>query len=273
MAGGSYPKQTINARPKSRGPKVVFRPAPRARVTLAELEVTRGAHIVFSRFRVRNETYNRAGAHHITYRRIKMQLFFIRGADHISYIRSRVGPNDSDDYMNWITAPYDSNDTPRHILLNRVRIYGFQKHNSGAHVDCIGIDDVRGLRILNSRIWDCEHFAIIFGKDLSNRRAARNVLLQNNFIDCCGDGYYSLGLGDVEGPMMIRFNSLTQGIGWLGGSVRRVTLDSNVITANSSANCNKARWRYNVVARGSACRRGMRARTGFRNPPRDLHLV
>ena len=201
-----------------------------------------------------------------------MRQFFVRGADHISYVDSEVGPNTSNDGMNWITAAYQTNDGASDILLDGVRIHDFKKWNSGAHVDCIGIDDVDGLTIRNSKIWNCEHFSLIFGKDLWSSRAARNVLIENSFLDCCYSGYYSIGLGDIEGPMTIRFNSLTLGIGWLGGSVRQVTLNSNVIANNNQANCSKATWRYNVVSSGSACG-GMQARTGFRSPPFDLHLV
>src|SRR4029079_10419933 len=140
-----------------------------------------------------------------------------------------------------------TNDGASDILLDGVRIHDFKKWNSGAHIDCIGIDDVDGLTIRRSRIWNCEHFSLIFGKDLWSGRAARNVLIENSFLDCCRSGYYSVGLGDVEGPMVIRFNSLTLGLGWLGGSVRRVTLSSNVIANNNQANCSKATWLYNVI--------------------------
>ena len=71
--------------------------------------------------------------------------------------------------------------------------------------------------------------------------------------------------------MVVRFNSLTLGMGWLGGSVRNVTLNSNVI-AEQPGNCANATWRYNVVGSGSACG-GLRAATGFKSPPHDLHLV
>jgi hypothetical protein len=271
VAGGSYPGQRINATPKRNGPKIVFRPVSGAKVTLASIRVARGSYIEFRGFRVTDDTYNEPGAQWITYRYVSMRQFFIRGGDHISYRSSNVGPNASDDGMNWISAAYQTNDAARDIRLDRVRIHGFRKHNAGAHVDCIGIDDVVGLSITNSRIWDCEHFALIFGKDASTERGARNVLIQNNFLDCCISGYYSIGLGDVGGPMRIRFNSLTLGLGWLGGSVNGVTIDSNVIANNNSANCDDAVWRFNVVASGSPCG-GRRAATAFLDPPQNLHL-
>jgi hypothetical protein len=271
VGGGSYGNRRFNVRPKAHGPKILFRPFPGARVTLNGIRVTRGSYMKFRGFRVNDDTFNEQGAKWITYSYVKMRQFFIRGGDHISYRYSEVGPNASDDGMNWITAPYQVQDHPTDILLDHVKIHDFKKHNSGAHVDCIGIDDVNGLVIQSSRFWNCEHFSIIFGKDLETGRAARNVLIQNTFFDCCYSGYYSLGFGDVEGPMRIRFNSLTQGVGWLGGTVRGLVFDSNVISSNSSANCSNATWRYNVVASGSACG-GRRAGTGFRRPPKDLHL-
>ena len=272
VAGGSYPDQTVNATPKSSGPDVVFQPAAGSVATFGDIDVTSGSHIEFRDFTVTRETYNRPGAQWITYQRVKMRQFFIRGADHISYVDTEAGPNVSDDGMNWITAAYQTNDGASDILLDGFDIHDFKKWNAGAHVDCIGIDDVDGLTIRNTRIWNCEHFSLIFGKDLWSARASRNVLIENSFLDCCYSGYYSIGLGDVEGPMTIRFNSTTLGFGWLGGSVKNVTIDSNVIANNSSANCASAVWRYNVVASGSSCG-GTLAASGFRAPPSDLHLL
>lgn len=272
VGGGTYRGQEINGTPKTGGPSIVFRPARGAGVAVHDLKVARGSQIEFRDFTVSADTYNLPAAQHITYRRMKMRQFFIRGADHISYLDSDVGPNVSNDGMNWITAAYQTDDGASDILLDRVRIHDFKKWNSGAHVDCVGIDDVDGLTIRRSRIWNCEHFSLIFGKDLWSGRAARNVLIENSFIDCCYSGYYSIGLGDVEGPMVVRFNSMTLGLGWLGGSVRGITLNSNVIATNNQANCSKATWRHNVVRSGSPCG-GLRAATGFKSPPHDLHLI
>jgi hypothetical protein len=271
VAGGSYGGQTIDA-PHHGGPPVIFRPTPGASVAVNSINVVNGSDIEFRDMTVNESTYNRQGAQRITYRWIRMQQFFIRGADHIAYIQSEVGPNDSSDGMNWISAAYQTDDGSSNILFDGVSIHDFKKWNSGAHVDCIGIDDVDGLVIRNSKIWNCEHFSIIFGQDLWSYRASRNVVLENNFFDCCYSGYYSLGFGDVEGPMMIRHNSMTLGVGWLGGSNVGLTFDSNVISNNSSQNCDNATWRYNVVASGSACAQGTVAPTGFSGPPFDLHL-
>jgi hypothetical protein len=276
VAGGSYPNQRIDAAPKAHGPKVVFRPVTGAKVTFSSIRVTRGSYIEFKGFRVEDDTYNEPAAQWITYSAISMRQFFIRGADHITYRYSNVGPNGADDGMNWITQPYQSSDPPTHILLNRMRIHDFIKHNSGSHVDCLGIEMANHVTIRNSRFWNCAHFAIIFGTEGIGPTMPRNLTIENNFLDCCdpsGGGYYSIGLGDAVN-VLIRFNSMTLGMGWLdpgGDGVTNDIIDSNVIANNASANCSNAVWRYNVVARGSACG-GRRAGTAFRDPPRNLHL-
>jgi hypothetical protein len=287
VAAGSYSGQTINAAPLPAGAaSVVFEPATAGAVTVSSLRVNQGGAIEFRDFTVTGDTYNgcncaasgQAGSvvREITYRRIKMQQLFIRGADKISYIDGEVGPNGADDGMNWITQPYQSSDPPTDILLDGMRIHDFTKHNSGSHVDCLGIEMADGVTIRNSRFWTCAHFAIIFGTEGIGPTMPRNLTIENNFLDCCdpsGGGYYSIGLGDAVN-VLIRFNSMTLGIGWLdpgGDGVTNDIIDSNVIANNSSANCSKAVWRYNVVARGSACG-GRLAGAAFRDPPRDLHL-
>ncbi len=287
IAGGSYPDQTINGAPKPAGAApIVFAPATGASVTVGGIRVNQGGGIEFRDFTVTDETYNgcncaatgQAGSivREITYRRIKMGLFYVRGVDKISYIDGEVGPNGSDDRMNWITEAYESEKPATDILLDGMRIHDFTKHNAGAHIDCVGIGNANGVTIRNSRIWTCAHFAIIFGTDPSGE-FTRNLTIENNFLDCCdpsGGGYYSIGLGDGAN-VVIRFNSATEGFGWLnpnGDGVTNDVIDSNVISNNSSQNCSKATWRYNVVASGSACANGIVAATGFVLAPMDLHL-
>ena len=291
VADGSYSGQTIKGTPKPAGAApIIFQPAPGAAVTVSSLRVNEGGGIEFRDFTVTNSTYNGCNCaqtgqsgyvvREITYRRIKMKQFFVRGADRISYIEGEVGPNGSEDGMNWIGEGSQSSDPASDILLDGIRIHDFTKHTAGAHVDCIGVDNVDGLIIRNSRIWNCAHFSIIFGNDITSGSAVRNALVENNFFDCChpsGGGYYSLGFGGADGPVMIRFNSMTLGMGWLNGTEYvpngLITLDSNVIATNNSANCSRGIWRYNVIPSGSNCGNGgIQAATSFLNPPTDLHL-
>ena len=63
--GGSYGGQRITARPKAHGPKILFRPARGASVTLHSIRVVRGSYITFRGFRVVDDTYNEPGAQRI----------------------------------------------------------------------------------------------------------------------------------------------------------------------------------------------------------------
>ncbi len=119
MAAGSYGGQNINGAPKPAGAApIVFKPATVAFGDGLERPCEPGQRDRVPDFTVSGDTYNgcncassgQSGAvvREITYRRIKMQQFFVRGADKISYIDGEVGPNDSDDGMNWITEPYQS---------------------------------------------------------------------------------------------------------------------------------------------------------------------
>ena len=186
IRAGSYGGQDIDAAPKASGPAIVFRPAAGASVTVGSIDITRGSYMEFRDFTVNASTYNRQQAQNIIYRRIKMRQFFIRGSDHIQYLDGEVDGPDSaaQEGMNWITEPYQSSDPATDILFDSMDIHDFRKFTSGAHIDCIGIGNVNGVTIRNSRIWQCAHFAIIFGTDPS-AQYTRNLLIENNFIDCC----------------------------------------------------------------------------------------
>ena len=113
--------------------------------------------------------------------------------------RSNVGPNDSDDGMNWITAAYQTNDpATRHPPEPRSdpRLHEAQLRRARRlH------RDRRRQRSRRSRTRGSGTASTSRSSSARTpraNRAARNVLIQNNFLDCCISGYYSIGLGDVE---------------------------------------------------------------------------
>ena len=138
-----------------------------------------GGAIEFRDFTVTGDTYNgcncassgQSGAvvREITYRRIKMQQFFIRGADKISYIDGEVGPNDSERRHELdhravpvrTTRPRTSSSTGCGSTTSRSTTPARTSTASGS-------DNVDGVTIRNSRIWNCAHFSIIFGNDPSS---------------------------------------------------------------------------------------------------------
>jgi hypothetical protein len=80
-------------------------------------------------------------------------------------------------------------------------------------VECLQVWAVDGLTIRNSTFRNCEVFDIFLQK-LPEGKAATpsNILIENNFFDCCGSGYYSIRLADHAGTswknVTIRNNSL-----------------------------------------------------------------
>ena len=162
--------------------------------------------------------------------------------------------------MNWISSAYEATDPATNVLFDRVWIHDILSKNQGDHTDCIGIDHVDGVTIRNSTIERCQHFSIIFGNDFDGM-AARNVLLENNLIDCCttitgvSAGYYAIGFGGLDGPVALRNNRIPrQGLGWLNGTDLvpngLVTIDGNTITSNNTGNCSRGTWRNNLIGSG-----------------------
>ena len=131
--------------------------------------------------------------------------------------------------MNWIGEPPTSRASPAtDILLDGMRIHDFTKHNSGAHVDCIGIDNVNG-------IIDPEHAHLDLRPLLDHlRERLQRIRRSRTFSSRTTSsiaairpeaGIYSIGFGGVDGPVMIRFNSMTLGMGWLNANGDLVTND------------------------------------------------
>ena len=125
-------------------------------------------------------------------------------------------------------GPYDngSNDiapasptdrkTPRNILLDGVTIHGFHRTDGSSHVDCLHSWGLNGLTVRRSTFYDCEHFDILLTVD-SIMGTPTNVVIENNFLDCCRSGYFSIYLGDQHGETysnyLIRNNSTNKPIG------------------------------------------------------------
>lgn len=244
VAAGTYPDQVVDADAKAGGPRVVFRPARDADVTVGSIGVSTGP-VEFRDMRARAGTYNDQNAHNVTYLRVRARNLFIRGSSKIAYVESDIGPNGRKDDMNWITAAYGTTQGARDILIERTRIHDIVLHNEGAHIDCLAVDDVDGLVIRDSSFSNCEHFALLFGTDTATGRGARNVVVEGNELDCCRSGYYSIGLGQVDGPMVIRDNRTNKNFGFLGGRVRDVEIHGNTLPGHQESICGKADWHDN----------------------------
>ena len=246
VAAGTYGHQILDAAPKAGGPRVVFRPAAGAEVTVGSIGVSTGP-VEFRDLRAKAGTYNDQNAHDVMYLRVRAQNLFVRGSSKIAYVESDIGPNGAKDDMNWITAAYGTQQGARDVLIERTRIHDIIMHKEGAHIDCLAADDVDGLVIRDSSFSNCEHFALLFGTDTATARGARNVVIEGNELDCCRSGYYSIGLGQVDGPMVIRDNVANKNFGFLGGPVKDVEIHDNTLPGHQESICDKAEWRDNKL--------------------------
>ena len=284
VRGGSYGGQTIPVDgSKSSKRDVVIRPAPGRKVRLAWLEV-HGSHLTVQRMRLTSSPYLRTWreASDVTIRRLHASRFAIMGSHNVRLDRRQlracpqrvlehlVGRGERHQGRNGHSPP--RGEDPRLPPDRRV----------SSHVDCLHIFGARGVVIRRSLFYNCEVFAILFTKiPGSPVPTPTNVTIENNFIDCCGSGYFSIYLGDQHGErwsnFLVRNNSTNKpiGIGYDNTTVSRLRFLSNI--APSFQGCHRAgvSAHYNIWYHGSRCGRHDRiASSGFRAPGRhDFHLV
>jgi hypothetical protein len=211
LAGGSYSGQSIPVDgAKTSAADVVFRPAPGASVHVNYIDVL-GRHVAFEGFDT-GGWYVRAGADDVTFRNVNSsERIFITSATNVTVHGGTVdGGGRYWSNGNQIKRLNTSAAIPENIVFDGVTIRNFRKDPSGdAHVDCLHVLSGRGITVRNSRFANCEHFDILF--TMLFGFTPRDILIENNFFDCCGEGYYSVMLGGGHGEqyenVLIRNNS------------------------------------------------------------------
>lgn len=217
IRGGDYPTQVLrpDRTPPGETKKVIFRPAPGAKVRIVqgngELAI-RASNVEFRDLTV-DDWYVKGGARNVTLRRIHARCcFFIDAATNVTVLGGSAGP--ADNLSNQISA-YDERTgghttAPRNIVIDGMTIHDYRRTDGSAHVDCLHVLAADGLVVRNSRFRNCEHFAILFTV-YGDAGSPRRVTIENNFLDCCRSGYYSIQLGGGHGEVwrdyLIRNNS------------------------------------------------------------------
>ena len=213
VGGGFYPAQTVNARDQGGAP-VVFAPAPGARVVIADELNVFASHAEFADMTV-SDWYVRDGATDLTFRRMHVQLFFIRSASRIRVLGGSVGGIGSGDAAT-IGSTYQSTVPSRDILLDGVRFHDVtRKQNPGGHVQCLFVQSVDGLVIRNSSFRHCDVFDV-YVNNIGVGPVPSNMLFENDLFDKAGDGgFYSLYVrndpGDTIDGLVVRYSSFLQG--------------------------------------------------------------
>ncbi len=261
VAPGSYPAQRLSAyASKTSGPDVVFRPTRPGTVSVAGLDVF-ASHVEIRDTSFTAWPYWRTmtSANHVTFRRDRSPKFTIAGSSNVSIIGGVYGPFDNGSNDIAPASPSDPT-VPRNILIDGATIHGFHQTDGASHVDCLHSWGLNGLIVRRTVFFDCEHFAILLTQD-SVVGTPTNVIIENNFLDCCRTGYFSIYLGDQHGEVysnyLIRNNSTDKaiGIGPDNRTVANVRFYGNVAPSFQGCARPGVSADYNVWYEGSRCGR------------------
>ena len=187
-----------------------------------------GAHSVKLRgLQLQDTLHIDATAQNLTLRGLNIKNFeiFSSGAQaprNISFIGGSAGPA-VDDNNRIASSGTSTTASPTNILIDGMRIHDYTlSPGSDAHVECLQVWAADGLTIRNSRFRNCELFDVFLQK-LPGGAAVTptNILIENNFMQCCRSGYYAIRMADHPGTqwrnVTIRNNSFDKEINPDGG--------------------------------------------------------
>jgi hypothetical protein len=256
VAAGSYPRQQIDADPaKTSAADVVFRPAATGSVTLTDNLVVYGSHLEFRDLRIQG-LWVESPASDVTFRNIDDTAgVLFRGAAGVSVLGGDIGPGNN------YSPLVDSDSTAKpssNIVFDGVTFHDWRRTDGVTDVQCLRIEAVDGLHVRNSRFNNCESGAMFLRK----RTAAptpTNITIENNFLNCCASGTFSIYFGDQTGEVwqnvLVRNNSSARpmAVGTASTTGANVRFYSNVLPNLSGACRAGITVDYNVYASGSKC--------------------
>jgi hypothetical protein len=228
LAGGTYSDTSLRLDPAKRAAQdVVIAPAAGATPRFsAPLHI--GAHNVELRgLQLQDTLHIDPTAQNLNLRGLNIKNFEIfssggQAPRNISFIGGSAGPS-VDDNNRIASNGTSTTASPTNILIDGMRIHDFTlSPGSDAHVECLQVWAADGLTIRNSRFRNCEVFDVFLQK-LPGGAAVTptNILIENNFMQCCRSGYYAIRMADHPGTqwrnVMIRNNSFDKEINPDGG--------------------------------------------------------
>jgi hypothetical protein len=228
LAGGTYADTSLPVdATKSATKDVVFVPAAGAAPRFSGPLHIGARHVELRGLQVQGTVTIDETAQNVTLRGSTMKNFqvFSSGSQaprNISFIGGSAGPS-VDDNNRIASNGTSTTASPTNILIDGMRIHDFTlSPGSSAHVECLQVWAVDGLTIRNSTFRNCEVFDVFLQK-LPDGAAPTptNILIENNFMQCCGSGYYAIRLADHPGThwtnVTIRNNSFDKEINPDGG--------------------------------------------------------
>ena len=192
VASGSYGAMTWTGG-TSRTSKVIVKPASGATVTFTGTLTINGSQIEVQNISLAGQLYQINGpASDIQMTNVTAGHFIIEAngtsvAQNITIKGGSIGPwNSYPD--NWIVSGGGSSPN-KNIMIDGVTIHDFEiaySQLSTTHFECLQVWAADGLTIQNSTFKNCSVFDIFLQSAGSGQPPApTNVLIQNNFLDCC----------------------------------------------------------------------------------------
>jgi Bacterial TSP3 repeat len=223
VGSGTYSDTSLSLdSSKTSAADVIFRPAAGAIVTISPQLHVHARHLELRGLRFSSKLWIESSAADVTIRNSALKNFDLyssgtQSSEDISFIGGSIGPS-PDENSRIASNGTSTSASPKNILIDGVDFHDFTvSPGSGAHVECLQVWAVDGLTIRNSTFRNCEVFDIFLQK-LPGGAAATpsNILIENNFFDCCRSGYYSIRMADHAGTswknVTIRNNSLNKAI-------------------------------------------------------------
>jgi hypothetical protein len=202
IAAGRYPAQTIEAEAgagRARPARVTFRPAAEGLVELDELIID-APNVQVTGIHTAGWTILARGVHVTLRDVVSTAAVFVTSARDVRVLGGSVSStgrpvaNGSQ-----VKAAEGSRTPPRDVVFDGVSFHDMLREpGSSDHVDCLHVMAVDGLIVRRSRFWNCEAFDILFTV-FGDAGPPRNVLLENNFFQCCHSGFYAVQLGGGHG--------------------------------------------------------------------------
>jgi hypothetical protein len=284
VARGSYGAQTIEARARQALPKVIFRPASGALVTVGQF-VVRGSHIEFRDMTLGDVDLPRAAAD-VTFRNIRNHGFFLQGSSNISFIGGEITCGVCDYHSHIDDGGPPDFRPPRNILFDGVYFHDWQAATADQHTECLQILAGDGITIQNSVFKNCATAndgrgatANLHISWLGNGPKTRNILIENNFFYPSGNTY-AIQAGDFAN-LDFRYNSISGPILVFGGfgDGTPVEFVGNIMRFGDCQAPHTAGgpiapfiYRYNVLDGGTCSNTDVNAPSGFVDPNSNLHL-
>lgn len=277
VAAGVYGPQTIFAAQKTGSSYVVFQPPPGSRVTTGELRINGARGVEFRNMTI-GDYYVANGSDSVVFRNDDTLVFFIRSASNVSIIGGRVGGTTHAESAT-IGSTAGSTVPSRNIVIDGVEFHDMTRVDAPAdHPECLFIQSVDGFVLRNSRFHGCDVFDF-YDSNILVGPVSTNLLIENNFLGTAtAGGFYSMFFrndpGETQGNIVVRNNSLQQGLHFDAGAYENTRVTANVGPLRQYQCTAGVTYAYNVWDNAQCGPTDRKAPLGFRDAASlDLHLV